>query len=95
MKRTTRSILQELHDIQAKPEPENVVDSRAVHVIESAINVIAMMHENFDNATANDLKRFTNSIKSMIPEICCGIKNIKGVSPMQFRELIAEEAQTE
>ena len=83
MKRTTRSILQELDDIQAKPEPENVVDSRAVHVIESAINVIAMMHENFDNATANDLeKRFINSIKSGDPQkFARGIKNIKKGKP--------------
>lgn len=79
MKRTTKSILQELHDLKAKPPVENVVDSRAVHVIESAINVIKMIRENFDSDTASDLeKRFINSIKSSDPQkFARGIKNYK------------------
>ena len=83
MRRQTKSILQELNDLSAKPKAENLVDSRAAHVIESAINVIAMMHENFDNATANDLeKRFINSIKSGDPQkFARGIKNIKKGKP--------------
>ena len=79
MRRQTRSILQELNDIGAKPKAENLVDSRAAHVIESAINVIKMIKENFDNETASDLeKRFINSIKSGDPQkFARGIKNYK------------------
>lgn len=71
--------MQELNDIGAKPKAENLVDSRAAHVIESAINVIKMIKENFDNETASDLeKRFINSIKSGDPQkFARGIKNYK------------------
>lgn len=79
MKRTTKSILQELNDMKSEPLVENVVDSRAVHVIESAINVMKMIRENFDSDTASDLeKRFINSIKSADPQkFARGIKNYK------------------
>lgn len=79
MRRQTRSILQELNDLSAKPKAENVVDSRAVHVIESAINVLKMIKENFDAETASDLeKRFINSIRSGDPQkFARGIKNYK------------------
>ena len=82
MKRQTKSILQELHDLKAKPRVENVVESRAVHVVESAINVIKMIRENFDGATAADLeKRLINSIKSGDPQkFARGIKNYKKVN---------------
>lgn len=82
MKRQTKSILQELHDLNAKPRVENVVESRAVHVVESAINVIKMIRENFDGATAADLeKRLINSIKSGDPQkFARGIKNYKKVN---------------
>jgi len=79
MKRQTRSILQELNDMASKPPVENVVDSRAVHVIESAINVINMIRENFDGNTAGDLeKRFINSIRTGDPKkFQRGITNYK------------------
>jgi len=79
MKRQTRSILQELNDMASKPPVENVVDSRAVHVIQSAINVINMIRENFDGNTAGDLeKRFINSIRTGDPKkFQRGITNYK------------------
>ena len=79
MKRQTRSIVQELNDMASKPPVENVVDSRAVHVIQSAINVINMIRENFDGNTAGDLeKRFINSIRTGDPKkFQRGITNYK------------------
>ena len=57
MKKITRSLLEEL---------SNVVESRASHVIESAIRLITYIRENFDPETAFKLeKRFHSSIKNM------------------------------
>mgnify|MGYP003386774806 FL=1 len=79
MKRQTKSILQELNDMASKPPVENVVDSRAVHVIESAINVLNMIKTNLNENTATDLeKRFINSIRTGDPKkFQRGISNYK------------------
>ena len=39
MKRRTRSLLEELNDFAVTKKTENIVESRANHVIESAINI--------------------------------------------------------
>ena len=71
--------MQELNDMASNPPAENVVDSRAVHVIESAINVLSMIKQNFDGNTASDLeKRFLNSIRTGDPKkFQRGITNYK------------------
>ena len=66
MRDQTRSILDELSNISFKKDKENVVESRASHIIESAIRLITYIRENFDPETAYKLeKRFHNSIKQM------------------------------
>jgi len=79
MKRKTRSLLEELNDLSVTKKAENLVESRASHVIESAINVVEMIRRNFENDTAQDLeKRFYNSIRSGDPaKFMRGIKKIK------------------
>ena len=79
MKRKTRSLLEELNDFAVNKRAENVVESRATHIIESAINIVEMIRTNFDGETAQDLeKRFYNSIKSGDPtKFMRGIKKIK------------------
>ena len=79
MKRKTRSLLEELNDFAVSKKSENVVESRANHVIESAINIVEMIRSSFDSDTAQDLeKRFYNSIKSGDPaKFMRGIKKIK------------------
>ena len=48
MKRHTRSLLEELNDIAVKKDTEAVIESRATHVIDSAVNLLAMIREHFE-----------------------------------------------
>lgn len=79
MKRHTRSLLEELNDIAIKHDTESVIESRAVHVINSAINLLSLIKENFDPALAYDLeRRFLNSIKGSDPaKFTRGIRKLK------------------
>ena len=59
MQKHTKSILDELTNISFKKDKENVVESRASHIIESAIRLMSYIRENFDPETAYKLeKRF-------------------------------------
>jgi hypothetical protein len=48
MKRQTKSILEELTSAPLSKDKENVVLSRASHIIDSAINLFGYIRENFD-----------------------------------------------
>lgn len=64
MKRQTRSILEEIGNMVPQQDRATVIESRANHVINSAINIINMIHENFDADIADELeRRFINSIR--------------------------------
>ena len=66
MQNKTRSILEELNNVSFTKDKENVVESRAGHILESAIRLIGYIRENFDQETAYKLeKRFHSSIKNM------------------------------
>ena len=68
MKKKTRSILEELSTVRFTENPEHFVESRASHIIDSAINLIHYIRENFDSPTAYQLeKRFNASIKNLDP----------------------------
>lgn len=79
MKRTTRSLLEELNSITIKKDFESVVESRAAHVINSAINLLQTIKENFPPEDAYELeRRFINSIKSSDPnKFTRGIKKLR------------------
>lgn len=65
MRKTTRSILQELSDIGLSRDADLVIESRGSNIIQSAINLLEMIRENYDIETAAELeRRFINSIKS-------------------------------
>lgn len=69
MKKQTKSILQELNSFSAKRDVELIIESRALHVINSAINLLDMIHENLDDESANDLeRRLINSIRGADPD---------------------------
>jgi len=69
MKRQTRSILQELNSYAAKKDVELIVESRALHVINGAINILDMVRENFPEEVALDLeRRLINSIRGSDPD---------------------------
>lgn len=79
MKRQTRSLLEELNDIAVKKDTETVIESRAVHVINSAINLIGLIKENFEPDAAYELeRRLLNSIKGSDPaKFTRGIRKLR------------------
>jgi hypothetical protein len=65
MRKSTRSILQELNDISLGRSPELVIETRASNIIQSAINLLDTIKEEYDIETAAELeRRFINSIKA-------------------------------
>ena len=66
MQKKTRSLLDEIIDVSFTKDKENIVESRASHIIDSAIRLISYIKESFDPETAYKLeKRFHSSIKNM------------------------------
>jgi len=64
MKLRTRSILQELNEIADVRNTDKLIESRAMNIINSAINLIESIHKNYSPEFADDLeRRFINSIK--------------------------------
>jgi hypothetical protein len=64
MKKQTRSILEEIGNMVPQQDRATVIESRANHAINSAINVINMIHENYDADIAAELeRRLINSIR--------------------------------
>lgn len=64
MNRPTKSLLEELNNFIAKKDRESVLESRAIHIIESATNLLTFINDNFSIEEAADLeKRFINSIR--------------------------------
>ena len=79
MKRATRSLLEELNAVSIKKDSEAVVESRATHVINSAINLLAIIKENFPPDQAYELeRRLINSIKGGDPaKFTRGIRKLR------------------
>jgi hypothetical protein len=79
MRKSTRSILQELSDLGLSRDTDLVVETRATNLIQSAINLISLIKENYDIETAAELeRRFINSIKASDPnKFKRGIKRIQ------------------
>ena len=64
MKRATRSLLEELNSISERKNGEAIVEARATHVINSAINLLTLIKENFSPEEAYELeRRLINSIR--------------------------------
>ncbi len=65
MRKSTRSILQGLSDVNLSRDPELIIESRGSNIIQSAINLLELIRENYDLETAAELeRRFINSIKA-------------------------------
>lgn len=68
MKRATRSLLEELNSIADKKHSEAVIETRAAHVIDSAINLLNLIKEQYTPDEAYELeRRLINSIKGNDP----------------------------
>lgn len=79
MKRHTRSILEELNLVALKKDGETIIENRAAHVINSAINLLSTIKENFPPEQAYELeRRFLNSIKAGDPaKFTRGIRKLR------------------
>lgn len=79
MQKRTRSILDELDNMLAHRDKDNLVESRASHVIQGAINLINYIKENYDSETALELeRRLLNSIRTQdVSKFTRGIRKIK------------------
>ena len=82
MLKKTRSILDELDNHLVSMDREHLLESRAGHVIQGAINLIAMIRENYDSEAAAELeRRLLNSIRAQDPaKFTRGIRRIKNES---------------
>jgi hypothetical protein len=64
MQKKTRSILEELESMHHERDSKYVIESRAEHVITSAINLIELMEDTYTSDEVDNLTRkLLNSIK--------------------------------
>ena len=79
MEKRARSILDELDTLLIHKDRENLIESRASHVIQGAINLIKYIRENYDQEHAEDLeKRLINSIRTCDErKFQRGVRNMK------------------
>jgi hypothetical protein len=78
MKLRTRSILQELNELAEVRNKDDLFESRAVNIINSAINLLETLHKHYDAESADELeRRFLNAIRGQDPaKFTRGIKKI-------------------
>lgn len=75
MKLRTRSILQELNEIAEVRNTDQLIESRATNIINSAINLLESIHKNYDADQADELeRRLINAIRGQDPS-----KFVRGV----------------
>lgn len=68
MKLRTRSILQELNSIAELRSTDELVESRATNIINSAINLLESIHKHYTAEQADELeRRFLNAIRGQDP----------------------------
>lgn len=78
MKLKTRSILEELNDIAKIRNIDNLYESRAINIINSAINLIESLKTHYNAEESDELeRRLINAIKGQDPsKFTRGIKRI-------------------
>jgi hypothetical protein len=68
LQKRARSILDELDTLLVHKDRENLVESRASHVISGAINLIKYIRENYSAEESDELeRRLLNSIRTQDP----------------------------
>jgi hypothetical protein len=79
LQKRTRSLLTELDELLTHKDKENLLESRANNVINSAIHLIKNIHEKYDAEKAGELeRRLLNAIKGQDPsKFTRGIRKIK------------------
>jgi hypothetical protein len=65
MKKSTRSILEELNEISLIHNKDHLIETKGINLIASAANLLKLIKENYDIETAGELeRRFINAIRS-------------------------------
>jgi len=65
MKKTTRSILQELNNLSLHRDKKNIIETSGTNLIESCINLLSQINDAYTPDEAIELeRRFLNSIRS-------------------------------
>ena len=97
MKKITRSLLEELNSVANKKNSEAVIESRANHVINSAINLLSTIKENFTPDQAYELeRRLLNSIRAGDPnKFIRGIRKLRDSKEIHKNFQIIEEDDAE
>ena len=68
MKKRTRSILSELSNMGTRKDNDYLIEVSANNIIESSINLLNRIHNEYNDEIANELeRRFINSIRSGDP----------------------------
>lgn len=91
MKKRTRSILEELNSLGTRRNTELLIENRGQSIIESAVNLLALVREQFNEDEAGELeRRFLNAIRTGEP-----IKFKRGVHKIQeSRKTIKNDTET-
>ena len=78
MKLRTRSILQELNEMAEVRNQDQLFESRATNIINSAINLLESIHKQYTPEQADELeRRFINAIRGQDPaKFTRGIRKI-------------------
>ena len=97
MKKITRSLLEELNNVANKKNSEAVIESRANHVINSAINLLSTIKENFTPDQAYELeRRLLNSIRAGDPnKFIRGIRKLRDSKEIHKNFQIIEDDEPE
>jgi len=65
MKKSTRSILEELNEISLIRNKDHLIETKGVNLVVSAVNLLKLIREQYDIETASELeRRFLNAIRS-------------------------------
>ena len=65
MKKRTRSILEELNNLHRDRDNDSLIATTGTNIIESAVNLLARINENYSQEEALDIeRRFLNSIRT-------------------------------
>lgn len=69
MKKKTRSLLEEINAMSPARDRKQIIEANANQVIGTAINLLEMIENHYDEEVAADLhKRLVNSIKTKDPK---------------------------
>lgn len=69
MKKRTRSILEELNNLNRSRNNDHLIETSGNNIVESAINLLNRISNTYDENTAGELeRRFLNAIKSGDPK---------------------------